>query len=497
MMSVCTGSPLAIFDLGFYWLKYMNRTIRIGAVVLLGSATLLAVANSNSINPAALTAGAFTVSDVSENAFAMPIPQLAKEQAEPHAMGKEQFNEAWVVAPDPGGVWGLGPTFNEDRCIHCHINNGRAKAPEDGNEAVAGMLVRLSIAGATEKTGAPLPHPNYGDQLQNRGVQDRVPAEGHPIFRYETREVSFADGEKVTLRKPKLEFKNLQFGELGEDALISPRAAQAMVGLGLLEAVPEETIFALAKEQEKQGLVSGKANYVWDMESEKSVLGRFGWKANQPSIRQQVAAAFHGDIGATTYLFHEENCPAVQTACLDLPSAAKCGGQGGCTGNTFRPEVVPSRLTNITLYLQTLAVPARRNVEDPGVQRGEKLFAEANCSACHIPELKTGAKPAVAAAANLAIHAYTDLLLHDMGTDLADGRPDFKADGNEWRTAPLWGIGLLPKVNGHSDLLHDGRARNVTEAILWHGGEAEKAREAFRAMKKDDRAALVKFVESL
>ncbi len=426
----------------------------------------------------------------------MPIAMLTKEQAEPHAMGREQFNEAWVVAPEPG-VWGLGPTFNEDRCIHCHIGNGRAKAPEDGKEAVGGVLVRLSIPGTMEKTSAPMPHPNYGDQLQNRGIQDRVPPEGHTIFRYETLEVAFADGEKVQLRKPKVEFENLRFGELGKEVMVSPRAAQAMVGLGLLEAVPEETILALAKDQEKQGIVSGKPNYVWDMESEKTVLGRFGWKANQPSIRQQVAAAFHGDIGATTYLFHEENCPAVQTACLDLPSAAKCGGQGGCTGNTFRPEVIPSRLSNITLYLQTLAVPARRNVADPAVQRGEKLFAAANCSTCHVPEVKTGPKPAIAAAANLTIRAYTDLLLHDMGAELADGRPDFKADGNEWRTAPLWGIGLIQKVNGHSDLLHDGRARNVTEAVLWHGGEAEKARETFRAMTKDDRAALVKFVESL
>jgi CxxC motif-containing protein (DUF1111 family) len=196
-------------------------------------------------------------------------------------------------------------------------------------------------------------------------------------------------------------------------------------------------------------------------------------------------------------MFPEENCPAVQTECLNVPSASKCGGQGGCTGNTFRPEVIPSRLNNITLYLQALAVPARRGVSEPEVKRGEGLFAQANCGACHVSELKTGPKAALRSAAEIVIHPYTDLLLHDMGEDLADGRPDFKASGREWRTPPLWGIGLLPKVSGHSDLLHDGRARNVTEAILWHGGQAEKSREAFRNMPKADREALVKFVESL
>jgi CxxC motif-containing protein (DUF1111 family) len=186
----------------------------------------------------------------------------------------------------------------------------------------------------------------------------------------------------------------------------------------------------------------------------------------------------------------------VQKQCQDVPSASKCGGQGGCTGN-YRPEVIPSRLSNITLYLQALAVPARRNVNDAEVKRGQELFGQASCSACHVSELKTGAKTAVPAAADLVIHPYTDLLLHDMGEELADGRPDYKATGREWRTPPLWGIGLLRTVNGHSDLLHDGRARGVTEAILWHGGQAEKGREAFRTMPKADRAALVKFVESL
>ncbi|NIO39867.1 MAG: thiol oxidoreductase, partial [Burkholderiales bacterium] len=397
------------------------------------------------------------------------------------------------------GVWGLGPTFNEDRCAHCHPANGRSPAVPDGGEAVRGPLVRLSIAG-NDEFGGPLPHPAYGDQFQNRGIEGRVPPEGKVLVTYAPHQVRMADGEIVVLRQPHIEFAELQFGKVGETAMTSLRVAPQLIGLGLLEAVPEETLLAIADRQPGQG-VSGRPNYVRDIENERRSMGRFGWKANQPSVRQQVAAAFMGDIGATTYLFQQENCPAVQKQCLDTPSAASCGGQGGCQGNTFRPEVNPSRLTNISLYLRTLAVPARRNASDPVVIRGEKLFTEAQCGTCHVPELQTASANQlphdIRAAADVTIHPYTDLLLHDMGPELADGRPDFQASGSEWRTPPLWGIGMLNKVNGHSDLLHDGRARNVTEAILWHGGEALAARERFRQMSAVDRAALVKFVESL
>jgi CxxC motif-containing protein (DUF1111 family) len=454
---------------------------------------LLAAAEADTLDPAALTAGPFTTPERSTGAFSVPVAMLDSDQTAAWAKGKEQFNEAWVVAPDPSGVWGLGPTFNEDRCAHCHVNNGRAKAADDGHEAELGLLVRLSIPGQTKEGGAN-PHPAYGDQLQNRGMQDRVPAEGSVLVHYAPREVSFGDGEVIALRTPKLEFKNLRFGEMGADIMTSPRIAPAMIGLGLLEAVPEQSLLQIAQQQPVQ--MRGKPNYVWDFENEQKVLGRFGWKANQPSIRQQTAGAFLGDIGATSSIFPEENCPAMQKECSNVPSASKCGGQGGCTGN-YRPEVVPSRLSNITLYLQTLAVPARRNASDDDVKRGETLFKEAQCSVCHVPQLQTGAKPAISAAANIEFHPYTDLLLHDMGEALADGRPDYLASGREWRTAPLWGIGLLKTVNGHSDLLHDGRARNVTEAVLWHSGQAEHSREAFRAMPKAQREALVKFVESL
>jgi len=471
----------------------------ISVTLLAASASLACIAmmasgSADLIEPAALSAGSFTTSEAGTDAFSMPVAMLNKEQVEQFAKGKEQFNEAWVVAPDPGGVWGLGPTFNEDRCAHCHENNGRARAAQDGEEAARGLLVRLSVPGKT-KEGAPNPHPAYGDQLQNRGIPGRVPAEGKALVTYKARAVTLADGEKVILRVPQFQFAALQFGELGPDVMASPRIAPAMVGLGLLEAVPEETILAIAAKQKSSG-ISGRPNYVWDYENSKTVIGRFGWKANQPNLKQQTAAAFLGDIGATSHFFPEENCPRAQLQCLDVPSASKCGGQGGCTGN-YRPEVVPSRLNNITFYLQTLAVPARRDVTDAQVKKGELLFAQADCAICHVPQLETGGKVALPDASHVVIHPFTDLLLHDLGEALADGRPDFQASGREWRTAPLWGIGLIPRVNGHSDLLHDGRARDITEAILWHGGDAQKARDAFSTMPKADRAALVKFVESL
>jgi CxxC motif-containing protein (DUF1111 family) len=471
--------------------RLVSHGLRAGICAL----ALLAAGNAEVVDPAALSAGPWTTTASDRLAYSMPAAPLDAEQAARFAEGREQFHEAWVVAPEPAGVWGLGPTFNEDRCAGCHADNGRSRTPADRGEAARGPLLRLSLPGSGEH-GAPIPHPHYGDQLQNRGIAGRVPAEGRAIVTWVTHQVAFADGETAELRKPQIELRDMQFGELGADTLVSLRIAPQLIGLGLLEAVPEQTILKIAETQRARG-IAGKPNYVWDVEEEHMALGRFGWKANQPSLRQQTAAAFIGDIGATTYLFQSENCPAVQTACIDTPSAASCGGQGGCGGNTFRPEVNPSRLKGITLYLQALAVPARRNMHDPAVRRGERLFAAAQCDGCHVPELKTGPDAALAAASNLTIRPYTDLLLHDMGEALADGRPDFAASGSEWRTPPLWGIGLLPAVSGHSDLLHDGRARNVTEAILWHGGQAEPAREAFRAMPKPDREALVRFVESL
>ena len=476
--------------------RHHSRRRRAGALLALISCWAAAtLAENGTVAPTALTAGPFTGTDIGPGSLSIPAALLSKADLETFSLGKEKFNEAWVVAPLPGGVWGLGPTFNEDRCAHCHMSNGRARAPQDGGEAERGLLLRISIPGKTRE-GAPNPHPNYGDQIQNRGIENRVPAEGRVFVHYEETSVELEGGERASLRQPRVELRELAFGPLGDDTAMSLRIAPALVGMGLLEAVPEETLRAREARQGELGL-RGKLNIGWDFDSGRPTVGRFGWKASQPNLRQQVAAAFISDIGATTYLFPEENCPVVQTQCRDVPSAAKCGGQGGCTGNDYRPEVQPSRLNGITLYLQGLAVPPRRDPDDPEVHRGEGLFAQLHCDACHLPTLETGSKAGLKQAVHVEIHPYTDLLLHDMGEGLADHRPDYLADGRQWRTPPLWGIGLLPTVSGHSDLLHDGRARYVTEAVLWHGGDAEPMREAFRKLPVEQRKALVRFVESL
>ncbi|HWQ39771.1 MAG TPA: di-heme oxidoredictase family protein [Burkholderiales bacterium] len=458
-----------------------------------GAAALFAIAQDQSPSPAALSAGSFTSTSTGAQAFSVPVATLDAEQRRVFADGHKFFHEAWVVAPDMSGVWGLGPTFNEDRCSKCHEHNGRAGAPRSAHDPLRGMLVRLSLPGR-DAQGAARPHPDYGDQLNDKSIPG-VPAEGRAVVDYETVQVAFADGETIELRRPRVRFSDLQFGPLGEDIQISVRIAPAVFGLGLLEAVPEAQLLAIAEQQARYG-ISGRPNYVWDYENDRVALGRFGWKANQPSLRQQIAAAFIGDIGATSWIFREENCPGAQIQCREMPSAVRCGGQGGCTGQ-FRPDVIPSRLASLTFYLQALTVPARRDVDDPEVQRGEKLFERARCSLCHVPELTTGDKTAITSAAAQTIRPYTDLLLHDMGDALADHRPDFLADGREWRTPPLWGLGLYKQVNGKGDLLHDGRARSIAEAILWHGGEAEASRELFRALSKAERSALVRFVQSL
>jgi CxxC motif-containing protein (DUF1111 family) len=266
---------------------------------------------------------------------------------------------------------------------------------------------------------------------------------------------------------------------------MSPRVGPAMIGLGLLEALDEATVVALADEDDADGDgISGRPNHVWDEKRQQPMLGRFGWKANQPTIEQQTAGAFLGDIGITSPMFPTPNCPPAQTAC----ATATSGGD---------PEIDQNKIDQVVYYSLLLAVPARRKVKDREVLKGKGLFAEAGCLDCHATKLVTGQLAGFPEVSGQTIHPYTDLLLHDMGEGLADHRPDFLATGTEWRTPPLWGIGLVHVVNGHTFFLHDGRARDLNEAILWHGGEAERAREAYRTMRRDDRAALLRFLESL
>jgi len=440
----------------------------------------LAIAGEKQLS--ARSDGTFTVADESALTYVLPGPGLDMAQLDLFVKGREEFHQRWVVLLSIGGRWGRGPTSNAESCIDCHANNGRGHSPVSEKETLASMIVRLSIPGENEH-GGPLAHPHYGDQLQNQGELGQVPAEGDAAIAWEEREAKFVDGSGVTLRVPRLSFGQLAFGSLGPEVMTSVRIAPPVFGAGLLDAIAENAVLDIARRQRELGF-NGKPNYVWDAEKQTTVLGRFGWKANQPSLRQQDAFAFLTDMGVTTSLFKQENCPDIQIACRKRPLG-------------MVPEQTVHAFDELLFYTRALGVPARRRVDDPIALRGEQLFVQAQCAVCHVPEIKTGDYPPLPQLGQLLIRPYTDLLLHDMGDGLADGRPDFRAGPRDWRTPPLWGVGLSSKVNGNASLLHDGRARDLTEAILWHGGEAEGSREAFRNMPKPEREALLAFLGSL
>ncbi|WP_420466495.1 di-heme oxidoredictase family protein [Panacagrimonas sp.] len=419
---------------------------------------------------------------IAQTAFALPAPNLDARQLRDFAFGNRLFNTNWVQAGSSTTSFdGLGPLFNRVSCSGCHVRDGRGRPPEPGAE-MESMLVRISLPG-NGPNGGPRPHPAYGDQIQDRAIAG-VKVEARVELVWETVQGRYADGEPYELRRPQVQFRDPAYGALGVDLLTSPRVAQIMIGLGLLEAVPDVELLRRADPDDADGDgVSGRANRVWDVRAQRHAIGRFGWKANQPNLRQQVADAAAGDIGITSAHHAADACTSAQTACRESP-------HGG------RPEMSDAFLDKLLLYSRTLAVPTRRDVDDAQVRRGQALFDASGCSACHVRDLRTGTHE-LAALSQQSIHPFTDLLLHDMGEGLADGRPDFEADGREWRTAPLWGLGLIHNVNGHELLLHDGRARGPAEAILWHGGEAEAARETFRSMDKADRDALLAFLRSL
>jgi CxxC motif-containing protein (DUF1111 family) len=431
-----------------------------------------------------LSGGQGTIFDTTPNAFSLPLPGLERDQELLFFVGNSFFNQNWVTAPASTTARdGLGPTFNARSCASCHFKDGRGRPPEFDGEMPTGYLVRLSMPGS-DFHGAPLPEANYGDQIQDQAIMDLTP-EATLRITYEEISFTFPDGETAVLHQPTLHFENLAQGDLHPEAQFSPRVANQMIGLGLLEAVPEETILALADPTDQDGDgISGRPNTVWDAYNNQMALGRFGWKANQPSLLQQTAGAFLGDMGITTPLFPNENCTEIDEAC-----------QTAVTGGT--PEIEADDFLKVVLYASSLAVPARRDWEDPQVLQGKALFNEIGCADCHTPLLETGVHPTIPALSNQTIRPYTDMLLHDMGDGLADGRSDFQATGSEWRTPPLWGIGLIETVNGHTYFLHDGRARNLQEAILWHGGEAETSRDNYTNLTPAEREALLKFLETL
>jgi CxxC motif-containing protein (DUF1111 family) len=441
------------------------------------------------------------VAQPAADAYSHPLPSLTAQQGEAFALGHRMFHNKWAFYWFENAEWGRGPTSNAQACASCHARNGRGMVPGESpvgeteaterprdshiavrTEPANQMVVRISRPGQSAE-GGPLHHPHYGDQLQDVGVRGVVPAEAQVDIEWTEETVRLHDGERILLRSPRVKISHTAFGPLGDDIRTSLRLAPPLIGMGLLDAVPDEQIERLAARAPADG-IGGRANRVWDASQGKTVLGRFGLKANHGSLKEQIAAAFLNDIGLSNPVYAEQNCPPVQKGCREQMVAG-------------RPEITLLRLEATELYLRALRVPERRNREEPQVQRGEALFEQARCAVCHVPELTTGVSAKLPQLANQTIRPYTDLLLHDMGDGLADGRPDYLATGREWRTAPLWGIGLSEAVNGAGRFLHDGRARSFTEAILWHGGEAEVSREAFRKMTKEEREALLAFLASL
>ena len=425
------------------------------------------------------------------SAFAFPLNNLSLLRQDKFFVGNSFFQNAWVSAPASTTARdGLGPLFNTNACQSCHIRDGRGQPPNP-NEEMVSMLVRISVPASDsvkdkeylKKVGL-VPHPVYGTQIQNQALPG-VPREASVKIEWIETEHKFADQRSYKLRSPQVILSEWGYGTLDEHTTVSARIPPPMIGLGLLNAIPKEDIEKLAdpEDRNKDG-ISGRVNQVWDISEQNYSLGRFGWKASQPNVRQQVASAFSGDIGISSTMFPQQLCTATQEKCMQMPN----GGQ---------PEVSDEILDMVTFYSKTLAVPARRSHDSKVILEGEALFKQANCHACHVETFVTGIDPELPELSKQEIHPYTDLLLHDMGEGLADHRPVFDANGREWRTPPLWGIGLTKLVNEHTNFLHDGRARSIEEAILWHGGEAEASKQVFVHLSAQERRKLVAFIKSL
>lgn len=425
-----------------------------------------------------LSAGSATVFDVSGRAFEQPIPTLAGARLTQHELGDSLFAVGFIdgatgMAPNVG----LGPLFNNTSCFACHEQNGRGQPPLVPR-AFRGMLFRLSVP-AFFADDPPRLVPGFGGQLQNRAVVGSTP-EGTVDITHERVAGQFADGTTYELQRPVYRLAETYI-QAPPNVELSPRVAPQIVGLGLLEAVPDAEILTRADENDRDGDgISGKANVVRGGITVGRQLGRFGHKASTASLLIQTATAYNEDVGVTSPLLPTENCALQLLIC-----------------GPHSPDVTREHVEAVAFYTRTLGVPARREVHDSDVRRGAELFASARCFACHAPTLRTAASGIEPELANLTIHPYSDLLLHDMGPELADGRPDFRASGSEWRTPPLWGIGLSAFVTGHTRFLHDGRARSLEEAVLWHGGEALAARDRYRNFTKAERDALLRFLGSL
>lgn len=371
-----------------------------------------------------------------------PIDGLSPAQNAAHLAGDAGFSERFSPAT------GLGPVFNQTSCESCHPGDGR------GHPAT-----NLKRFGKMTAAGFDYLHERGGPQLQDRAIPG-YPAEKLPA----------------------------------EATGISERGGPIVVGLGLIEAIPDEAILANEDPNDADGNgISGRANFVLPppylrlradkIERNGKYLGRFGRKATAIDLLQQTVTAYLNDIGVTSEFEPEE---------LFNPELGNRVGD-----NVPDPEVATETINNVVIYLQTLRPPERRNATDAVVLQGEQLFAQIGCASCHTPEMQTGPS-AIAPLAFQNVPLYSDLLLHDMGPALADNYPEGEANGAEWRTTPLWGLGLVGELLGGTPFyLHDGRTSSLEEAILLHGGEAEVSRNNFAGLNAGEKAAVLAFLKSL
>ncbi|MEO0661770.1 MAG: di-heme oxidoredictase family protein [Planctomycetota bacterium] len=430
--------------------------------------------------------GSTTTALISQLSFSRPLSNLNLAEADGFFIGSSLFDAPWVTAPSSViSRDGLGPVFNARACSGCHPRDGRGAPPLTETEAALALLFRLGHP-TPGPSGVSAPDSVYGDQLQPAAVQG-VDGEGNVAVGHIPVTGSYADGTPFEIQRPVYDFVDLAYGPLDAETVLSPRVAPAVFGLGLLAAITEDDLLALEDPDDADGDgVSGRANLVPDVVNGGTSIGRFGWKAGQPSLRQQSTAAFAGDIGITSDEFPDDPVTDEQRGVIDVDRYD--GGD---------PELDANAVGHVEFYMHTIAPPKRRAFRDAAIVEGRATFRAIGCAECHTPRFETGVLAAFPELSNQTIFPYTDLLLHDMGPDLADGIVEHGADGAEWRTPPLWGVGLIETVNGHQRLMHDGRARGVEEAILWHGGEGESAKQRFMELTAAERAALIAFVEDL
>jgi CxxC motif-containing protein (DUF1111 family) len=444
-------------------------------------------------------AGATTVrSSATGNAFSQASSNITFERELDFKVGNGLFRKLWVSSPSSTlASDGLGPLYNARSCQRCHLKDGRGHPPEGPDDTATSLLMRLSIPSDKSHIKeiqdylASAPEPTYGEQMQDFSTAGHA-AEAELTVTYTEAEIPLSGGKSASLRAPTYVLSNLGYGPLHPDTMISPRIAPQMIGLGLLDAIPVQEILARADPEDTDGDgISGRAQIVWSMAQDRPMLGRFGLKAGQPSVREQNAAAFHGDIGISTTLLPTGygECTTAQSACQSAPD--------GNTDIHDGAEISDVGLDLVTFYASNLAVPARRDVGDSQVLRGKEVFYTTGCTACHTPKHVTHRLEGDLEQSFQLIWPYTDMLLHDMGPGLADNRPEARANGREWRTPPLWGIGLTEQVSGHTYFLHDGRARSLLEAVLWHDGEAAAQKQKVIKMPPADRVALIRYLESL